>query len=100
MPVADSILAGADSFVNGPAQSPKECFQIDFLIKELEPEFNSVDASLWFIIAIHDFLKAADANKFQSFKHHKNLVFKKHVMQFSMDIAKAHDMEFTWMKII
>ena len=26
------------------------------------PEFNSVDASLWFIIAVHDFLKAADEN--------------------------------------
>ena len=31
---------------------------------ESSPEFNSVDASLWFIIAIHDFLKAADANHF------------------------------------
>jgi predicted glycogen debranching enzyme len=29
------------------------------------PEFNSVDASLWFIIAIHDLLKAADANHFE-----------------------------------
>jgi predicted glycogen debranching enzyme len=28
------------------------------------PEFNSVDASLWFIIAIHDFLKTSDANHF------------------------------------
>src|SRR5690606_32695872 len=26
-----------------------------------EPQFNSVDASLWFIIAIHDYLKAMDA---------------------------------------
>lgn len=30
-----------------------------------EPEFNSVDASLWFIIAVHDFLKAADSNHFE-----------------------------------
>lgn len=29
------------------------------------PEFNSVDASLWFIIAIHDFLKAADAKQYR-----------------------------------
>jgi predicted glycogen debranching enzyme len=28
------------------------------------PEFNSVDASLWFITAIYDFLKAADAKHF------------------------------------
>ena len=29
------------------------------------PEFNSVDASLWFIIAVHDFFKAADENHFK-----------------------------------
>jgi predicted glycogen debranching enzyme len=29
------------------------------------PEFNSVDASLWFIIAVHDFFKAADTNRFE-----------------------------------
>ncbi|MBI1815447.1 MAG: glycogen debranching enzyme family protein [Deltaproteobacteria bacterium] len=27
------------------------------------PEFNAVDASLWFIIAVHDFLQVAKANK-------------------------------------
>ncbi len=26
-----------------------------------EPEFNAVDASLWFVIAVHEFLAAADA---------------------------------------
>jgi predicted glycogen debranching enzyme len=30
-----------------------------------EPEFNSVDASLWFIIAIHDFFKAAKLNRYR-----------------------------------
>ncbi|HSE42848.1 MAG TPA: amylo-alpha-1,6-glucosidase [Acidobacteriota bacterium] len=29
------------------------------------PEFNSVDASLWFVIAVHDYLKAAAAQKFK-----------------------------------
>lgn len=28
-----------------------------------EPEFNSVDASLWYIIAIHEFLQAAEKNQ-------------------------------------
>ena len=28
-----------------------------------QPEFNSVDASLWYVIAVHDFLKTAKASK-------------------------------------
>ena len=27
------------------------------------PEFNSVDASLWYVVAVHDFLRAAEAGK-------------------------------------
>ncbi len=30
-----------------------------------EPEFNSVDASLWFIIALHDFFKAAKSMRYR-----------------------------------
>lgn len=33
--------------------------------KGSEPEFNSVDASLWFIIALHDFFKAAKSNRYR-----------------------------------
>jgi predicted glycogen debranching enzyme len=29
-----------------------------------EPEFNSVDASLWYVVAVHEFLQAAEANRF------------------------------------
>src|SRR5262249_22562826 len=30
-----------------------------------QPEFNSVDASLWYIVAVHDFLEAAAKRKFE-----------------------------------
>jgi glycogen debranching enzyme len=28
-----------------------------------QPEYNSVDASLWYVIAVHDFLKASKPRK-------------------------------------
>ncbi len=46
---------------NGLAQSPKGCCRIGFLTPVRQPEFNSVDASLWYVIAVHDFLRAGPA---------------------------------------
>ena len=42
----------------GPASSRKECCRIAFPIRRA-PEFNSVDASLWYVIAVNDYLRAA-----------------------------------------
>ena len=38
------------------------------------PEFNSVDASLWFIVAVHDFFAAADAAGFHFAKTDRHLL--------------------------
>ena len=44
---------------NGRALFPKACCRIAFPIQGEQPEFNSVDASLWYIIAVNDYLLAA-----------------------------------------
>jgi predicted glycogen debranching enzyme len=36
------------------------------------PEFNSVDASLWYVIAVHEFLQATEAGKRKISPHDKN----------------------------
>ncbi len=37
-----------------------------------QPEYNSVDASLWYIIAVYDFLQAMQSSGREVLQHHKN----------------------------
>ncbi len=46
----------ATSCSSGPARSPRACCRTASPTAASAPEFNSVDASLWFVVAVHEFL--------------------------------------------
>jgi hypothetical protein len=64
-----------------------------------EPEYNSVDASLWYIVAVHDFLQAAKSGGGAISPFQKKLC-KRPSTRFLPAIAMVRDMEFTWITTV